>query len=534
MKTSRMALAAALGIVASGCGGGGLADAVEDGVEVGAIVGGSVSGLRYRTSTQAGVTNQDGEFLYVEGERVVFSLGDTVIGSAQAAPALTLFDLAGADMPIGEAATRLALKKRTSPFHHVVNLAVLLQTLDVDRDVTNGIEITEDTAALFNGVELPLEKDSRRFERHGRVRLVFGAVRGVLGPRPVVSRAYAMERLYRELGVDAKLFVLTEELRDGEGSNARINSRWDYDVHGNTIARYLDRTGDRLPDSIERTEYNADGQRVSNTTTDADGSPGEVSTYEYDENGYATRRTHDFDGDGVNVIVEKMQNDINGHTLRLEYDDNGDDIPDTIQASDYDAFGNKTRYREDTDNDNDFDYEQVSTFDDDGNLIKEQIDQDGDGGIDIVTTYTRDAAGNVLRIEMDFDGDGVADTVESYEYNADGLKTRSVNDRNRDGTPDIEETWAYDADGRLLQYTVDLDMDGIGVSIESHEYNNLGQEVRYTRSKNDSFGFSLVRTLEYDGDGNLIRRVDDRSATRSADEIRTYSYAPTEGWAHIL
>jgi hypothetical protein len=48
-----------------------------------------VVGLNYQTLTQSGTTNENGEFLYITGETVTFSIGDLVLGSAPGAPEIT-------------------------------------------------------------------------------------------------------------------------------------------------------------------------------------------------------------------------------------------------------------------------------------------------------------------------------------------------------------------------------------------------------------------------------------------------------------
>lgn len=101
----------------------------------GVFVDAAVQGLSYQTNTQSGITNANGEFSYVDGETVTFSVGDVVIGSAQGQEVLT---------PINLAQTNDA--NATIESAAVQNLAAFLQTLDVDGDHSNGITITENTA----------------------------------------------------------------------------------------------------------------------------------------------------------------------------------------------------------------------------------------------------------------------------------------------------------------------------------------------------------------------------------------------------
>ncbi|KIF66993.1 hydrolase [Streptomyces sp. AcH 505] len=95
------------------------------------VFAGPVAGLRYQTPTTTGVTDERGEFQYREGETVVFLVGGLVLGSAKGAPRLNLAQLVNrADGKID---------RLHDPI--VTNLARLVQTLDQDGDVENGVTI---------------------------------------------------------------------------------------------------------------------------------------------------------------------------------------------------------------------------------------------------------------------------------------------------------------------------------------------------------------------------------------------------------
>ena len=115
---------AAVGV--SGCkdGGGGSDSSLRTGV----FTDSPVAGLHYQTATQSGVTAADGSFLYQSGEVVTFSLGSLELGRATGAEQLTPMDLV-------EGATTVADNR-------VTNMLVLLQSLDADRSLNNGIQIS--------------------------------------------------------------------------------------------------------------------------------------------------------------------------------------------------------------------------------------------------------------------------------------------------------------------------------------------------------------------------------------------------------
>jgi hypothetical protein len=103
----------------------------------GIFVDSAVDGLTYTTATQTGKTNVQGEFSYIAGEDVTFSIGDiqfpTVEGQALISP-LDVFSVT------------------TTDDVRVSNMARLLQTLDEDGMPGNGITITAQAHNQATGV----------------------------------------------------------------------------------------------------------------------------------------------------------------------------------------------------------------------------------------------------------------------------------------------------------------------------------------------------------------------------------------------
>jgi hypothetical protein len=62
-------------------------------VSTGTFVDSVVEGLQYKNETQAGVTDEQGGFLYVEGEEVTFFVGGIVFGKALAKSIMTPVDI---------------------------------------------------------------------------------------------------------------------------------------------------------------------------------------------------------------------------------------------------------------------------------------------------------------------------------------------------------------------------------------------------------------------------------------------------------
>ena len=143
----RFSVGVALCVSLAACGGGG-GNGNDSGTNTmapppvslsGVFVDNAVSGLRYATATFDGSTDQDGTFNYAEGENVTFSIGDIDFSTVAAASVLSPFDLAGT-ADTGDTA--------------LINMARLLQTMDTDGDVDNGITIGDDAHSFATGMTL--------------------------------------------------------------------------------------------------------------------------------------------------------------------------------------------------------------------------------------------------------------------------------------------------------------------------------------------------------------------------------------------
>ncbi len=104
----------------------------------GVFIDSPVQGVSYSTATQSGVTNSEGEFTYLPNEVVTFQIGATILGSAMAADQLTPVDI-------------------TSDANSTINVARLLQSLDMDGNPDNGIVITGVAASSATSLDFSLE-----------------------------------------------------------------------------------------------------------------------------------------------------------------------------------------------------------------------------------------------------------------------------------------------------------------------------------------------------------------------------------------
>lgn len=117
--------------------------------QTGTFIDSPVAGIDYvGTETVAGITDQAGQFHYQSGEQITFSIGELKLGSAEGAPQLT-------PLNITEDAT-------SAEDERVSNKLILLQSLDQDGDLNNGIQITDmirsqvsDNAEIINFNQSP-------------------------------------------------------------------------------------------------------------------------------------------------------------------------------------------------------------------------------------------------------------------------------------------------------------------------------------------------------------------------------------------
>jgi hypothetical protein len=100
----------------------------------GVFIDSAVEGLHYVTATQSGTTNSSGEYNYIPGETVTFSIGGIVLGTTPASGVVTPLSI----VPNALSADNV----------QVNNIVRFLLSLDIDGDPSNGISISSDVTAV--------------------------------------------------------------------------------------------------------------------------------------------------------------------------------------------------------------------------------------------------------------------------------------------------------------------------------------------------------------------------------------------------
>ncbi|MFX1572809.1 MAG: carboxylesterase/lipase family protein [Promethearchaeota archaeon] len=103
---------------------------------VGRFQGIPIEGLSYQTPTLSGITDKKGQFHYIAGEFLVFSIGKLILGKTVGKKTISLIDI----IPGAE----------NSSDQRVINLCILLQTLNEEYHINNGILIPGNIATIVS------------------------------------------------------------------------------------------------------------------------------------------------------------------------------------------------------------------------------------------------------------------------------------------------------------------------------------------------------------------------------------------------
>jgi hypothetical protein len=157
-------------------------------VLTGVFVDGPVGGINYSTSTIKGVTRADGAFEYRTGETVTFSIGALTLGCTKGKPRVTPLDI---------------VPDATNTFdQRVVNICVVLQTLDQDGNADNGILINQQVASFVSryGREINFNKPVHAFSFDAGFRNVMAELNNIdaFGTTPRAVKPPALARKHLE------------------------------------------------------------------------------------------------------------------------------------------------------------------------------------------------------------------------------------------------------------------------------------------------------------------------------------------------
>jgi len=495
-RNNRVAALAAVSLLA-GCGGDGSKEPTPQ--ESTGVLHSRIQGVNYRTTTRSGKTDANGNFKYLPGETVTFSVGAIELGSAAGASNISLFTLAGMTPPTSELGLRRELDRMrytSTPLARAANRARLLLALDGDGNPANGLDVSSFESALA-GAQLSF--DARLYDFQSDVS------RLAPGMNNNIPESFPIKWLYRSLGVKLAGNVPVRSTDDDQDDGVVDSTGWsEVDAAGDPVSTFFDQDGDGEPDV--------------------------TVTYQFDSLGRVTRQ----------------------RTIR---DFNLDHAPDSDRTvvTQFDAHGNAVRIvdSDDADSNGSIDFEQVnvSSFDSHGRILQSNYttDHDHDGVVDAteVHIFTRDARGNLLRelTELADAADGQVDaryaTDNTWDPSDRQLSSSFERDLDADGHVDNTRRWSatygstrqprtydeyYDEDGdgideQVLRTTYGYDAAGnITRSDSDYRSNFFGTEDHYRFRGEGSYNrdrrpLSFVYSYDFDLDG-----------TTDSDNQQTFTY----------
>ncbi|MFC4261179.1 carboxylesterase family protein [Marinobacter lacisalsi] len=187
-------------LLLSGCGDDDDSRSSDD-TRTGTFVDSPVAGLDYTGSdSSAGRTNERGEFRYREGETITFAIGDLELGAAEGAEVVTPLSISdGADTVDDPAVT---------------NRLILLQSLDADGDLNNGIQISDGIRDQVSAEAMTINFNQAPEDFRGSLDTVLTALEESgaftdLDPRPRQAREAADAKQHFERSRSAGMTVAT-------------------------------------------------------------------------------------------------------------------------------------------------------------------------------------------------------------------------------------------------------------------------------------------------------------------------------------
>jgi hypothetical protein len=415
---------------------------VEPLVEIvsGQIIDSVIQGLDYQSASRSGFTDAQGTFFHGVGETVTFSIGNLIIGTTQGKAITTLVDLV-------EGATGVDNRR-------VKNIARLLQSLDSDCNVRNGIQITSQIRAEVSPLEIDFDQPSIAFGSDPAIADLFarlnaagaftGGCAAALRPESV-----AKEHLFKSINDTWRLAGGSVDI-DGDGVADAVKR-----IVRDDRGRVTELDDPILYDAVMYTEYDNEDRPV-------------LIRYDWGRNG------------SIDQIVS-FGYAADGRHTDVEYDDNGDGVFDWVESYDYDQFGREAGHLSHHYGTGQY-YRYTTAYNADGNVAIEEVDADDDGTVDYRSQYsyvegkltrvdyvepTRGSTAyyaydgdNLISESSDWDNDGTLDwrTESTYDGRGNRLTIKQYSYQDNGGNPtwflDSEETFAYDQNDLFIEQTI--------------------------------------------------------------------------------
>jgi hypothetical protein len=170
----------------------------NDDTLTGTFVDSAVEGMDYKTTPSGGTgkTNADGKYNFKGGDTVTFTLGGIVLGEMKATTdVVSPIDL---------------FEDEASSSQKVINIARILQSLDEDRDPTNGLKIPEESVKILNEkvgctVGAACDVDLSTYDTASLNTLLDAVVLETEYDDKVVTEDYALDHLLTSIGEESSM-----------------------------------------------------------------------------------------------------------------------------------------------------------------------------------------------------------------------------------------------------------------------------------------------------------------------------------------
>ena len=479
-----------------GGGGGGSSDAGPSTLRTGSFVDSPVEGLRYKTDSRSGLTNELGEFQYLEGEQVTFSIGGISLGVAEGQEQVTPFTLLGIKPLDKERLITATLNASTvSSFERALNIASLLQSLDTDGDPENGINLGNADQVLVNQ-DIDLFVKSSAFL--GQTAL--SDIKTQLGLGNNRSLLDSVKHLYDslEIEIESNQVAQFDSVIDSQTTQS---TQYDYNPEGQVIRERSDQNGDGQDDVVKDYSYDARG----NLTSVSNASQGVSETLTYDANdNISTRLTTTASSSNLERYFYNPDNTLQ----RFELDKGNDGNVDSITY--YSYIG--------------------------GELSSYTIDNNVDGFIEARADYVYDN-GLLATFVEDQNNDGIPELIIAYSYDENGNRQSHNITVDAEGIPSAPGKFTYDQYGNVVRYELDVDLDEQSDYTETYTYNQASQRTSYFRDSDGDGSWNTIIQYTYNEEGRRTLMAEDNNGDGIADKVWKGGYAPqinTNAWDQIL
>lgn len=529
------------------------------------------AGVRYESDSANGFTDENGGYIYSQGDNIAFFLGGTMLGQqTQAAATLSPLDLVpGAEIPLTQKQSRAFIDDYDDyelfpKLSEMLNIVTMLYSVDQDKDSSNGIAINEDLHTFWADKSFNLKQEIDDLDRDNVINIAmykaFDAE--LIAHAGIFFHFKSLDLIVAQQNLNPQVPGRTKELYYSNGElseiykiylNADTNSTdWDYyetDDQGNleSLASYKDKYyWDNSVNYLGYAYYDGDIKSSSGVyTLDIHGkrlrrdfeSQGEYNGsrwHEYNDIGLETADHYDEDGDSISDDSEYLTYDENGNTVSYEYDRDGDGVIEEKNTREYtnNVITTDSYYSlHDTEDGPQLLVDNVYHiyYNEQGNVIKEESDHNGDGSIDYVGEWTYNDAGQEIQYRGDNDlSDELYDSLAVTTYE-NGLLISYYNDYDGDGVNNYGYVNEYDERGNRIAYKYYSSNLDKPVHQNFYTFDDMNNRTQYMSDHNGDDIIDSINFYTYDEFGNQTGYGRYDGATTEGDPRYSYGYEYTLG-----